>query len=435
MGCESPTVPAAVFSIKRCHIKSLDEIREGMTFGISQKTCHFYLKSKNPGKWVFFYLRENSGSARTYFALSIERICKLFPVNLILRQNREQFNFLINFKMKFKSFYLLMACALPINAATAKASSDGDVIILDLSKATTPLTFDEVNGMWNGTFDDDETEIESQVFSITHGSISDYSYWYGFTASNSTDNAYRSNTLLYQYSNMAKGGILLNEDNSIKTNDFGAPVSGKEMPYLVGFPKSEITFNTGESYQLIGAYFNLNTYTFYSILYGDGFSRSFTQGDKLTLTVHGIDAEENEKTLDIILASFDNGCLNAATGWKYVDLSSLGVVEEIYFTMSSTDSGQWGMNTPAYFCMDKISVKKVAQTSAVSTQSLAKNRTIKYNRSDKTISLDENDFAVVVDSMGNIVMTSNDASSFSVEQLPAGVYVVKSGNSRLKFAR
>ena len=246
-------------------------------------------------------------------------------------------------------------------------SSAHDLIILDLSKATTPLSFDDVNGMWNDTFDDDATEIESQVFSIVHGSISDYDYWYGFTASNSTDNTYQSNTLLYQYSNMAKGGILLNEDGSIKTNDFGAPVVGKDMPYLVAFPKSEITFNTGKEYELVGGYFNLNSYTFYSILYGDGYARAFTEGDELTLTVHGVDADENETTLDIKLASFNNGALTAATNWMYVDLSSLGVVEEIYFTMSSTDSGQWGMNTPGYFCLDKLIVKESAGNSAISS--------------------------------------------------------------------
>lgn len=328
-----------------------------------------------------------------------------------------------------------MAFLSVVGAVSAQSDSKDNLIILDLSKSTTSLTFDEVNGMWTGTFDDDATEIESQVFSIVHGSISDYSYWYGFTASNSTDNAYQSNTLLYQYSNMAKGGILLNEDGTIKTNDFGAPVSGKEMPYLVGFPKSEIMFINNESYELVGAFFNLNIYTFYSILYGDGYARAFTEGDELTLTVHGVDKYENEKSLDITLASFNDGCLTAATNWKYVDLSSLGTVEEIYFTMSSTDSGQWGMNTPAYFCLDKLTVKKTTSDASVESISNSKNNNISYDRKNKIIKLTDNEYALVYDSMGRIVMTGYDTNKISVEDLPAGIYVVKSGNNRFKFVK
>ena len=336
--------------------------------------------------------------------------------------------------MNLKSLCSALALLSVSTGAYAQDFSD-DVIVLDLSKASTQLSFDDVNGMWSDTFDDDATEIESQVFSIIHGSISDYNYWYGFTASNSTENAYQSNTLLYQYSNMAKGGILLNEDGAIKTNEFGAPITGKEMPYLVGFPKSEITFNTGKSYEMVGGYFNLNTYTFYSILYGDGYSRAFTEGDELTLIVHGVDADENEKTLDISLASFKNGSLTADTGWKYVDLSSLGTVEEIYFTMSSTDSGEWGMNTPSYFCLDKLMVKETSSSSVITSESLSQKGSIVYDSKTRTINLPEASFAVVYDTMGNIMISSSDKKSFSVEDLSAGVYIIKSGNRRLKFAR
>lgn len=336
--------------------------------------------------------------------------------------------------MNLKSLCLAMALLSAFANAHAQDASD-DIIMLDLSKSSTPLSFDEVNGMWSDTFDDDVTEIESQVFSIVHGSISDYSYWYGFTVSNSVDNAYQSNTLLYQYSNMAKGGILLNDDGTILTNQQGAPIAGEEMPYLVAFPKSEITFNTDKAYELVGGYFNLNSYTFYSILYGDGYARAFTEGDELTLTVHGVDADANEKSLDITLASFSNGGLTASTGWKYVDLSSLGTVEEIYFTMSSTDSGQWGMNTPGYFCLDKLMVKESSNTSSVDTDSLVERNSIVYDKRSKTIILPEAAFALVYDAMGNLLISSSDKKSFSVEDLAAGIYVVKAGNQRLKFAR
>ena len=38
--------------------------------------------------------------------------------------------------------------------------------------------------------------------------------------------------------------------------------------------------------------------------------------------------------------------------WTWVDLSGLGTVDRIEFTLSSSDVGSFGMNTPAYFAMD-----------------------------------------------------------------------------------
>ena len=328
-----------------------------------------------------------------------------------------------------------MAALFAITPLSAQIPADEEVILLDLSKSTTPLAFDKENGMWEGTYVDDETEIESQVFSIVHGCYSEWKTWWGFTASNSTNNTYQSNTLTYQFSNMGLGGILLNEDGTIKTNEFGAPLTGKEMPYLVGYPKADITFNTGKSYEVVGAYVNLNSYTFYSILYGDAFSRAFTEGDELTLTVHGIDSNEFEKTVEISLASYTNGCLSASTGWSYVDLSALGEVEEIYFTMSSTDSGEWGMNTPAYFCLDKLAVKETSGSSIVSKDTLNPTTDISYDRVNKTVNLGRATFAMVYDATGRVVMTTSETNSFSVASLPAGIYVIKADNNQLKFAR
>ena len=37
-----------------------------------------------------------------------------------------------------------------------------------------------------------------------------------------------------------------------------------------------------------------------------------------------------------------------------IDLSELGEVAGLQFCMSSSDVGQWGMNTPGYFVMDTM---------------------------------------------------------------------------------
>lgn len=331
------------------------------------------------------------------------------------------------------------AMAACIAASMSAQTVSNDIIMLDLSKATTELSFDSTNGMWEGTYDDDETEIESQVFSFVHSSMGDYNTWWGFTASNSTDNTRQTNTMTYQFSNMAKGGIALNEDGTVKTDSYGAPVTSPNMPYLVGFAMTgfakypaDMTFNTGKSYEVVGAYFNLNSYPYYSIEYGDSFARAFTHGDKFILTVHGVSPDGDEKTVDVTLASYENGDLSINRGWKYVDLSSLGTVDQIWFSMSSTDSGAWGMNTPAYFCMDKLMVREANQD-AVADALVIKTK-ITYDRTNHTVTVSGEPFAMVYDQTGRCVMTA-DSNTFSIQSLSAGVYVVRSGDAKLKIAR
>ena len=326
-------------------------------------------------------------------------------------------------------------------AATAVCAyaAEQSPIILDLSKSTTELTFNAENGSWTGTYDDDAESIESQCFSFLHSAISDWNTWWGFTASNSADDAKPENTLTHQWSNMAKGGILLNEDGTVKLDDFGAPAVSAEMPYLVAFYSPymsarpvDVLFNDGKLYDPQSVYVNLNSYTFYSVLLGDGYARAFTNNDELTLTIHGVAADETEKTVEVSLASYSNGDLTTARGWKYVDLTELGTVNELYFTLTTTDTGDYGANTPLYFCLDKLCVTPAAGSAAGIVA--ADRAAINYDRGSKTVTLTGADFAAVYDALGAKVMQSDD-KSFSIASLPAGVYVVKAGNSSIKIVR
>lgn len=311
-------------------------------------------------------------------------------------------------------------------------------IILDLSKSTTELTFNTENGSWNGTYDDDETSIESQVFDFVHSSMSDWQTWWGFTASNSVDNKQPQNVITHQWSNMALGGIALNEDGTVKLDEFGAPVSSAEMPYLVAFYSPymsrrpvTMTFTDGKSYTPVGAYVNLNSYSYYSIQDGDGYARAFTNGDKFELEIHGVAADESEKSVKVSMASYSNGCLTTSRGWQYVDLSDLGAVNEIYFTMTSTDSGAYGANTPLYFCLDKLSVK----TDNSGVQSVRADMTeIRYDRTTATVTAVGGQFVAVYDVTG-AMLASSEEGRVDISGLAAGVYIAKCGNNAVKIAR
>lgn len=337
-------------------------------------------------------------------------------------------------QMTLKSTFLILALT-----AGLTAHADSPVITLDLTKATTPLTFNADNGSWTGTFDDDAAAIESQCFSFVHNAMQSWSTWWGFTASNSHDNAYQANALDYQWSNMAEGGIELNADGTVKLDDFGAPVVNPAVPYLVAYYSSFMSarplssaFNTGKNYEPVGVYVNLNSYTYYPVEEGNSFARAFTNGDKLTLTFHGVAPSGEEKIVEVSLASYSNGDLTIARGWKYVDLTALGTVNEIYYTMTSTDEGTYGANTPLYFCMDKLMVKEATEASATAIDALA--ATITYDRANRIVNIANADFARIFDTTGAMVM-AGEQSAFDISDLPAGIYVVKAGNSVLKIAK
>lgn len=116
----------------------------------------------------------------------------------------------------------------------------------------------------------------------------------------------------------------------------------------------------GEEHVIEHASFTNNTYAVLSMENGDGFAKAFSYDDKdwFKLTVSGVDASgETTGEVEIYLADFrtpDAGGI--LKEWKRVDLTSLGKVHRLNFTMSSSDgSGMW-MNTPSYFCMDNIAI-------------------------------------------------------------------------------
>ncbi|MDE6404010.1 MAG: DUF4465 domain-containing protein [Muribaculaceae bacterium] len=336
--------------------------------------------------------------------------------------------------MNLKSTLLLLAMA----GVTSGSMAATDEIVLDLTKATTQLTFDADNGMWLGTYDDDEESIESQCFSFVKNSMGDYKTWWGITASKSADNTPRADYTTYQFSNMALGGIVLDGDGKVKTGANGMPETSGDVPYLVCYGNSgwgrryiDMTFNDNALYEPVGVYVNFNSYTFYTLVMGDAMCRAFNDGDKYTVTFNGVAADESVKSVTVDLGACENGILSVSRGWTWVDLSELGPVNEIYVDLNSTDQGVYGMNTPSYLCMDKLTVRKAQ--SGINAVSVDAN-TLSYDRAAKTVSVADGAFAIIYDVNGNKLM-SGEATTYDVSGLSRGVYIIRSGNTSMKFVR
>ena len=270
-----------------------------------------------------------------------------------------------------KKFFTLVATALMASAAWA------GVTTLDLNSPLNPgtLEFNE-NGIWTGCYNDvDYTWLEFGdnygEFMLSHlidgeGASWGGYYWDGFCPAiggDQTDYGQPGNSggwTTYYGGCMAGGGCVINDDGTVTVSP--------DQPYLVAYysswamegPSNQVMFmdmDGNMTFKPMGVYVCNHPWPYYGCVHGDGMARAFQEGDYFELTAVGVAADGTETSTSIKLIEFVDGELKALNDWTFFDLSSLGEVNSVYFTLNSTDTGAYGMNTASYFCMDKFQVK------------------------------------------------------------------------------
>lgn len=100
-------------------------------------------------------------------------------------------------------------------------------------------------------------------------------------------------------------------------------------------------------------YYTNSAYTVNSILNGDNYSGAkFSAADWLKCTLNVTKADGTTANVDIDLAK-DGTYVN---DWQLLDLSSLGKITTIGFTFTGSRSNDYGVLTPAYICIDDVTV-------------------------------------------------------------------------------
>jgi hypothetical protein len=114
---------------------------------------------------------------------------------------------------------------------------------------------------------------------------------------------------------------------------------------------------------LKGLYINNSTYAYKSMLYGDMFAKKFggptgNDPDFFLLTIKGYtNGLPLTDSVNFYLADYrfaDNSLDYIVKDWTYVDLSVLSEADELEFNLTSSDIGVFGMNTPAFYCLDQL---------------------------------------------------------------------------------
>ncbi len=112
-----------------------------------------------------------------------------------------------------------------------------------------------------------------------------------------------------------------------------------------------------------GMYVNNLTVAYNIIKDGNQFSKKFggltgDDPDYFLLTIKKyLDGTLSSESVEFYLADYqfaDNAQDYIVDEWAWVDLTSLGQADSLAFSLASTDNGNYGMNTPAFFAVDNV---------------------------------------------------------------------------------
>ncbi len=198
---------------------------------------------------------------------------------------------------------------------------------------------------WNGS--DEAGSFSTGPARFRNDFNTEYFSWSGWSYSNTSD--ITTPGFMNQYSAITGAGFPGEEETP---GIYG--ISSMYGPVIIDFPE--------KAHAPEGFYLTNSTYAALSMEEGDMFAKKFggadgTDPDFLKMKVWGFAGTESSDTIEYYLADyrFDESEKDyIIKTWQWVDLSGLGKVDSLMFGLESSDMGDWGMNTPAYFCMDNL---------------------------------------------------------------------------------
>ncbi len=218
----------------------------------------------------------------------------------------------------------------------------------------TPVLAEE--SYWNGSDGSGGFTNNEVFFPNTFTDHGTYTTWSGWGYSNVTNNTTAG--FGNQFGNITASSM----DTLLQSNEdqFAIAFTGSDKSRL-HLPKTAT-----EASSVKGVYVTNSTYAALSMEQGDQFAKKFggdsgDDEDFFLLTATGYKDGIPTSPVEFYLADFrfvDNTQDYIVKTWQWFDLSGLGIVDSIDFSVTSSDVGQFGMNTPATFAMDNLVYQK-----------------------------------------------------------------------------
>lgn len=172
---------------------------------------------------------------------------------------------------------------------------------------------------------------------------------------------------MMSYGGMSWEGFTLSKVSQDTANVFGCVanggLAGVATPYIIGYYSEWVTESQGFSSNIIlfdqeyypeYVYICQNSNTMEAIANGNVFNaRPFAENDTLALIISALNASLEDKQSITYYLAVDGKKNN---GWVKVPLTALGKTSGLSFRMTTTDTGDFGSNTPLYFALDALTV-------------------------------------------------------------------------------
>jgi len=220
--------------------------------------------------------------------------------------------------------------------------------------------------------------------------------------------------------------------------------------YAVGQQNAMIKLNDDVSGQVVNGFYITNTtYAHGVIRDGNMFSKKFGGEDgndpdffKLEIQKYS-NGELAPQIVEYYLADYrfdDNSEDYIVDDWQWVDLTSLGNVDSLHFTLSSTDVGDFGINTPLFFSIDNLEISAEISTSKEQLSLISTQLKVYPNPAISEIILELPHIASVgnlqiFDGLGRQVLyqvINPSQSSIDISSLDIGTYFLKVNTTDLQ---
>lgn len=297
-----------------------------------------------------------------------------------------------------------------------------------MNAQSTLITFENLtlqqDSFWNGSDNTGSFTSGGATFGNTYNSdYPGYEFWSGG----------------YAYSNMR------NDSTAGAGNIYSAfPAKGatNSTNYALFTPASgtEGYIDFGKTVLINKLSVTNTTYAYLSMKNGDAFAKQFGDStnakDFFFVRIYGVDGNDTKTdSVDFYLADyrFDNAQEDyIVDSWEEVELNFSA--NKLTFALFSSDNGQYGMNTPAFFALDNIEY-----VGNVGVETLEKSTISIYpNPTTEQLNITGYTGAASIYAMnGQLVKTVQVTEGIvvSVSELTEGIYILKTESSILKFQK
>lgn len=255
----------------------------------------------------------------------------------------------------------------------------------------------------------------------------EFSFWSGWSISSITDNETPGFT--NEYSAITGTG------------------NNESTTYAVSFESGQNKLYVNEGPQIIeGMHITNSTFAFLSMRDGDAFAKKFggatgDDPDFFLLTIDGYLAGETiDTSIEFYLADYrfeDNSQDFLIDEWTFIDLSAFGEVDSLGFQLTSSDNGEFGMNTPAYFCIDDVQLEDLTSNTIdindSPTLSIFPNPTTDHIQISGLF--DSSNQINIFNTQGQLVRSSvlSNGITYDVSALETGTYLMTISDNKQLF--